>query len=129
MSDKPTRWTQDQVEQTIGNLLRIGLLVAGVVVLIGGIVYLIRHGREPINYTQFKGEPSGLTSIPAIIQSVLAFKARGIIQLGLILLVATPLARVVFSLIAFAIQRDKIYVAITLIVLIILSLSVLGIKF
>jgi uncharacterized membrane protein len=49
--------------------------------------------------------------------------ARAIIQLGLLLLIATPVARVAFSAVAFAIEHDYMYVVITLIVLAILSYS------
>jgi len=49
--------------------------------------------------------------------------AHGIIQLGLLLLIATPVARVAFSVVAFAAERDWLYVAITLIVLAILIYS------
>jgi uncharacterized membrane protein len=47
-------------------------------------------------------------------------------QLGLFLLIATPVARVVFSLLAFAIQRDHLYVGITLVVLAVLTFSLTG---
>ncbi len=55
-----------------------------------------------------------------------SFSGRGIIQLGLLLLVATPVARVIFSVAAFALQQDWIYVVITLIVLAVLGFSLLG---
>ena len=48
---------------------------------------------------------------------------RGIIQLGLLLLIATPVARVVFSVIGFVRQRDFVYVVLTLIVLAVLLYS------
>ncbi len=48
------------------------------------------------------------------------------IQLGLLLLIATPIARVAFSVVGFAIERDRMYVVFTLIVLAILLYSLLG---
>ena len=48
------------------------------------------------------------------------------IQLGLLVLIATPIARVAFSLVAFALQRDRIYVIVTLIVLAVLLYSLTG---
>jgi uncharacterized membrane protein len=41
-------------------------------------------------------------------------------------LVATPVARVLFSLVGFAIQRDRTYVAVTLIVLAVLIYGLSG---
>jgi uncharacterized membrane protein len=57
------------------------------------------------------------------VASALRFSSRGVIQLGLLLLVATPVARVIFSVFAFARQRDFTYVVITLIVLGVLLFS------
>jgi uncharacterized membrane protein len=52
--------------------------------------------------------------------------AKGIIQFGLLFLIATPIARVAFSVIAFALQRDRVYVSVTLIVLGLLLYSLVG---
>ena len=46
--------------------------------------------------------------------------SRGLIQFGLLLLIAVPVARVAFSVVAFALQRDRTYVVVTLIVLAVL---------
>nr|MBN2278700.1 DUF1634 domain-containing protein [candidate division Zixibacteria bacterium] len=51
------------------------------------------------------------------------FTGNGIIQLGLLFLIATPIARVFFSVFAFFRKRDYLYTLITLIVLIILLFS------
>jgi uncharacterized membrane protein len=59
-------------------------------------------------------------------KDVLSFRGRGIIQLGLLLLIATPIARVALSVVAFAIQRDRLYVVATLIVLAVLMYSLTG---
>ena len=83
---------------------------------------LSRHGREPADYRVFQGEPTELRSIPGVIRSALSGQGRGLIQLGLLLLIATPIARVSFSVLGFAIERDRLYVLFTLIVLGILLL-------
>src|SRR5207237_779648 len=87
------------------------------VVLCGGVLYLVRHGGEPADHKVFKGEPPNLVSPRGIVESALALESRGIIELGLLLLIATPVARVVFSIYAFARQRDGLYVALTTTVL------------
>ncbi|HEX5437679.1 MAG TPA: DUF1634 domain-containing protein [Gemmatimonadaceae bacterium] len=105
------------MEQLIGNLLRVGVLVAAIVVLVGGVLYLIQHGGGAPAYHVFQGEPAALRSLHAIVLGAATLQSRWVIQLGLILLIATPVARVAFSLVAFAVQRDKMYVVVTAIVL------------
>lgn len=116
-------WGDQRVEGIIANLLRAGVIIAASVVLLGGIIYLIRHGKQAPNYRVFIGEPAYLRGVSGIIAETRALSGRGIIQLGLLLLVATPVARVIFSVAAFALQRDWGYVVITLTILTILSCS------
>ena len=124
-STKPA-WTDAQAELIIGNLLRIGVSVAAAVVSLGGLLYLLRHGAAPPQYQVFRGEPADLRTVSGIVTDVLSFRARGLIQLGLLLLIATPVARVAFSVFVFARQRDRTYVVVTLIVLSILIFSLAG---
>jgi len=119
-------WTDQYVEEWIGNLLRAGVTLAAAVVLFGASVYLIRHGRAAPRYQVFVGEPTDLRTLSGIVKDALAFRGRGLIQLGLLLLIATPIARVAFSAAAFAIQRDRLYVVVTLIVLAVLMYSLTG---
>ncbi len=119
-------WSDEQVEQLVGTLLRTGVIVAGAVVLFGGILYLIRYGNTFPHYRVFRGEPADLRSVAAIVQDSLSFHSRGLIQLGLLLLIATPILRVAFSVIAFALQRDITYVLVTVIVLSVLIYSLSG---
>ncbi len=125
MSAKRT-WTAQEMEGIVGNLLRVGVMLAAVVVFVGGVFYLIRHGSSVPDYHVFHGEPSDLRGISGIVIDVLALRTRGIIQLGLLLLVATPVARVAFCAFAFAQQRDRTYVVVTLSVLAVLVYSLVG---
>ena len=119
-----------QVEQDLGNLLRAGVILAALVVLAGGTVYLVHHGMEPRpDLRIFHGEPPELVSPFGIVEYALSLHGRGIIQLGLLLLIATPVARVVFSVVAFARERDFTYVGITLIVLGVLLYSLFFARF
>jgi uncharacterized membrane protein len=122
----PQPWRDRRIEVILGNLLRIGVLVSAAVVLLGASIYLSRHAHEPADYRVFRGEPSEYRTISGVIQSVTNGRGQGIIQLGLLLLIATPIARVAFSVAGFAIERDHLYVAFTLIVLAILLYSLLG---
>jgi uncharacterized membrane protein len=125
-SFKPQPWRDRRIEVIVGNLLRTGVLVSAAVVLAGACIYLYRHAHDPADYRVFRGEPSEYRTISGVIQSVISGRGQGIIQLGLLLLIATPIARVAFSVVGFAIERDRLYVAFTLLVLAILLYSFLG---
>lgn len=120
------RWTDEQVEQAVGNLLRIGVSIAATVAAAGGIAYLARHGSTPVDYRAFQGAPQDLRSIRGIVGSAISLQSLGVIQLGILLLIATPIARVALSLIGFFRQGDRKYVAITALVLGILLFSLVG---
>ena len=126
MADTEPAWTDERTDQTIGQLLRVGLILSVAVVAAGAILFLLHHGGEHPDYTSFRGEPADLRSVAGIVQGAMRMSARHIIQLGLILLIALPVTRVAFTVVAFAAQRDWIYFAVTLLVLAILVLSIAG---
>jgi len=111
------RWTDERVDRAISAILRAGVGAAALVVLAGGLLYLIQQGGGPADYRVFHGEQAQLTTISGILHFALSLHSRGLIELGLLLLIATPIARVAFSVIAFLLQRDRTYVLITLFVL------------
>ncbi len=122
-----SKYFQDKdVQQLIGKQLRIGVIVSSIIVFIGGVIYLIRHGHEQPSYADFTGVREGLTSLPGIWQGVMENKGMNIIQLGIVLLIATPIIRIAFSVIAFLVEKDFLYVGITLLVLGIILFSMLG---
>src|ERR1017187_2319439 len=118
--------TDRQVDEIIGALRRYGVMLSASVVAAGGIWYLIQYGSSPPGYRVFRGEPEYLRHLRGIVSGIPGFHCRRMIQLGLVLLIATPVARVAFSVVAFVLQRDRTYVAITLIVLAVLLFSLTG---
>jgi uncharacterized membrane protein len=124
--DAREKWTDHEVESVISKLLLVGVSAAALVVLAGGILFLVRHASETPHYGVFHGEPAELRTIAGVLRAAWELEARAIIQLGLGLLIATPVARVAFSLFAFARQRDGMYVVITGIVLATLLLALFG---
>ncbi|HET9743151.1 MAG TPA: DUF1634 domain-containing protein [Terriglobales bacterium] len=123
---KPGTWSDEQLETIMGNLLRIGVLTAAAVVLIGAGLFLAQHGRAHPDYHRFQSEPAELKSLPGIGAEVASGHSQGIIQLGLILLIATPIMRVIFAVIGFGFERDYLYTVVSLIVLAVLLYSLLG---
>lgn len=126
MTQQSPQWQDQQIEQIIGNLLRWGVLVAAAFGLVGVILYLAHYGNVEPDYHVFRGEPQDLRSPLSVFLNLLRFQSRDLMQFGLLLLIATPIARVAFSVLAFWQQRDYLYVAITLLVLTILCLSLTG---
>lgn len=116
------------VEWVLGNLLRGGVALAAGVILLGTVLFLADHGWERPDYRMFRGEPPELRSIPDLLAQAARGSGRGIIQLGVLLLIATPIARVASSVWAFAREGDKRYVAIALMVLGVLAYSLLGVR-
>lgn len=117
------------IERLISYLLKYGVLLASVVVLTGGILYLVIYGTEPANYRFFQGEPSQLCSPIGIVTAALSGNPLGIIQLGLLILIATPVTRVALSVLIFLWQRDWLYAIVTLFVLSELIYSFIGAYF
>ena len=118
--------TDRRIELVIGNLLRAGVLLAALVVLIGGIFYLCHQGNRPSGVSRLPRHSRSAQNCFRNLRWAINLRDQGIIQLGLLLLIATPVARVLFSLLAFAVQRDRPYIAMTLIVLSILLYSLFG---
>jgi uncharacterized membrane protein len=117
-------WSDERVEQIVGNLLRLGVMAAAAVVAVGGAFYLYREGGRPYReHHVFSSEPPQLRRPLDILDAAARGDSDAIIACGLLLLIATPILRVVFSAIAFAGQRDRTYVVVTLVVLCVLMYS------
>lgn len=113
----------ERLESLIGNLLRVGVLLAAAMVLIGGVAYLANHAAQPVSYKTFVPGPEDLRTLSGIAASAAHFESEGLIQFGLLLLIATPVARVVFAAVGFALERDRLYTVVSLIVFAILVFS------
>lgn len=111
------------IEAMLGNLLRTGVITAGVVVVIGAVLFLIRHGSEIPSYHIFRPDTFNFSDFRDLFKGILIFRSVSIMELGILLLIATPVLRVIFSIFAFAYEKDYMYVVFTLIVLVILIFS------
>jgi uncharacterized membrane protein len=121
-------WTDQQLDQVIGNLLRAGVLLSAGIVLVGAVLYFIQSGTAHPDYVQFKGEPAALERITDIAVGAWHLEGKSVIQFGLLLLMATPVARVAFLVLAFGMQRDWFYVGVSAVVLAELLWSVTGVR-
>ena len=118
--------TDADVQRAVGNLLRAGVLVAAAVVLAGGAVYLWRNGGTVPDYRVFQAHPVYLGQLGAVVRDAFSGSGRGLVLIGLLLLVATPVARVAFTALAFGFERDRTYTLVALLVLALLLKSLAG---
>ena len=114
-----------KIDERIGILLRTGMLASASVILIGGILYLVRDGSATPSYKTFHGVAPSLRTFSGIASGARHGDSLAIIQFGLLMLIATPIARVIFSVAAFLLERDYLYVAISTIVLLVLLYSLI----
>lgn len=117
---------EHRVELMVGTLLRWGVLLAAAVTAVGGALLLLRQGGTVMDFHRFAGEPGGLASLRGIARGALALDPAAVVQLGVVLLIATPIARVMLTLGAFLHERDRLYTVISAVVLGILLYGLLG---
>jgi len=111
------------VQVILGTLLRVGVLISTSIVLIGGIVFMSTRTNQLVSFENFKPEEAKFSSIADIFIGLRTFDGLAIIQFGVLLLIFTPIARVVFSIFSFLMEKDYMYVGIGLIVLCIIITS------
>lgn len=118
MQDKEHR-----LEMAMGRMLQIGVTIAAAVVFIGGVIYLAQNGGSLRDYEHFHAATSATTTVAGIFAAAAHLDPRGIMDFGILLLIATPVCRVIFGVVGFAWLRDKLYTIVSLIVLGVLVFS------
>ena len=104
----------------IGWILQGGVLLSTAVIVLGLLLAVLSPGGFSLQRAFLF--PQTLSQVGA---GLLAWQPQAVITVGLLLLIATPVVRVAVSMVVFALERDRKYMIITLIVLTILLLSVL----
>jgi uncharacterized membrane protein len=119
------RMSDATLENLIGNLLRSGVLLAAAIVFVGGVLYLSHSGHEPVHYSTFQPVAAELRSVGAIVLGAMHMQNAALIQLGVVLLILTPLARVALAMVGFWLEHDRLYAVVSAIVLAILCFSLI----
>lgn len=118
------------IQLLIARTLRWGVAVACALAAVGGIIYMVRHGGEPMkDYTRFSyadAHPETYTTLRGICEGFFSFTAVGWIQMGVLALILTPILRVALSFVDFIEERDWLYAAITAVVLAVILCNSLG---
>ncbi len=115
-------FTDKEMEIEIGSMLRGGVTLSAIVVLLGGVLYLYGASGIP-DYQHFHATADPLHRISGVARGVARLDAESVIQLGILLLIATPILRVGFCVVGFARQRNLLYVGVSALVLLILIYS------
>lgn len=119
------KFTDKTLQITVGNLLRYGVWTSLAVGAFGGILHLLRHGKEIVHYEHYNETDKSIGQLFREMMSGLQNgSAQSIIFLGVIILFLTPALRLVLSLFSFLIEKDYLYVFITLTVIAILGCSI-----
>src|ERR1700740_2866714 len=119
------KFKDTDMQLIIGWILRGGVAVSMAVVVIGGVFFLYRHGHSVPDFRAFKGVPDFINSPQKVFESALQLRGQAIIQLGIALLIATPILRVVFAAIGFILEKDHLYTLISIIVLLVIIISMI----
>ncbi|RZK16422.1 MAG: DUF1634 domain-containing protein [Pedobacter sp.] len=114
------------IQVILGTLLRAGVIISMSIVLIGGVIFLIHNNGVITDYKVFKPELSKFSSIAAIFKGIATFHGDAIVQFGILMLIFTPIARIIFAIFSFFIERDYLYVLIGFIILAIIAISLNG---
>lgn len=122
------RVTDENLEIAIGRTLQAGVLLAAAVVLLGGILYLMHASGPRPDTRHFHGVAEGLRHPGSILHGALHGDAESTIQLGLLLLIATPVVRVILAGVGFLMERDQLYVWVSATVLAVLMYSLWHIR-
>ncbi|MGC2298470.1 MAG: DUF1634 domain-containing protein [Acidobacteriaceae bacterium] len=117
------QWNDQRIETWVSVFLRTGVMLAAAIVLTGGILYLTQNSGPRPDYQHFHAEPAQFTHFTGILHGVAALNPECIIMLGLLILIATPVARVGMCIVGFLLERDRLYTVVSTIVLVILLYS------
>ena len=116
--------TDEKLEIAVGRTLQTGVLLAAAVVLIGGAMFMIHASSGPrADYSHFHGVAAHLRTPSGIWHGVMHGDAESVIQFGLLLLIATPVVRVILAGVGFLMERDQLYFWVSMIVLAVLLYS------
>lgn len=119
------RETEGSLQHVVSLVLRVGVLVSAGVGLGAAVFNLARHGGDTVVFKPFRGTPEADRHVHSILQNALAGQPHAWMMLAILLLLLTPIVRVIVSLAGFIKERDRVYVVVTAIVLLTLLGSLL----
>jgi uncharacterized membrane protein len=121
----------ESMNNIIGKVLRYGVIISALVILLGALGLGVASGGSEVSglLTYNSGAiPHGTwyeVSLSGLADGLVTLTPSAWIELGVILLIATPVSRVLISVFLFAAEKDRLYVLITAVVLLLLLFSML----
>ena len=123
-----------RMELVISGVLRVGVILSAAVIVVGILAFAVEqdtgyarvlphHLKDILTFHQSSGPGFFPTSLAPVLEGALAGKPYAIIELGMLVLILTPIVRVALSVFFFLAERDSLYVGITLFVLTVLAFS------
>jgi uncharacterized membrane protein len=106
--------SRNELNDVVHKMLLAGLAFSTIFIMVGLFLSSISHQKLP----------SAASSLRQVFQDLKVGAPSGFLNLGILVLIATPILRVFGSLAEFIYRRDWRYVAITSTVLLILAISV-----
>lgn len=115
--------SESNLRSLLAKVMIYGVLIAAVIMLAGGVIYLMDNPHARPGDRTFSGEPADLRHPIAIFKDALRGHTASLIQIGVLILLFNPLIRVGFSAIGFAAERDRLYTLISIAVFTVLAVS------
>ncbi|MFN3286535.1 MAG: DUF1634 domain-containing protein [bacterium] len=116
----------ESVEVRLGYLLLAGVALAAAFLLAGLLAFVVHLAREGAPAARDLLSHTGSVTLASLLRDLRAGAPTALVQVGLLVLILTPVLRVAATVVFFAAERDWPFVAITSTVLALLSLGLLG---
>jgi uncharacterized membrane protein len=116
-------FTDADLNRSVGNLLRLGVILSVITSLVGFIKLFTEGFKMPKKYKLLDMGTSSEKVWGHFWETLCKGEGMAIIQLGILLLIFTPLMRIIFALIGYLKEKDYVYVVISSIVLAIMAVS------
>jgi uncharacterized membrane protein len=115
------------LETAVSRILRAGVLAALLASIAGALLHFLHHPADRVSFATFTGVDPALASPIAILRRAARADGLALMQLAVLILIATPVVRVLASLVTFAILRDRLFTLASLLVLLMLALGLGGV--
>lgn len=114
------------IETAVSRILRAGVFAALGAAVVGGVIHFLGHPADRVSFAAFRGVEASLTSPAGILGQAVRGDGLALMQLAVLILIATPIIRVLASLVTFALLRERFFVLVTLLVLAMLAMALSG---
>lgn len=120
-------WSQPRLYDAVSKVLRYGTIISAAVLALGLVVLLLNEPSQVPGTVQSmlsSGFGAPTLSPTALLSGLASGNPLNVLEVGTLVLLATPIARVAASVVLFLREKDITYVAITVLVLAMLLLAI-----